>query len=69
MPALTPLFPRWQTGIWFKNKIWTLNSQFAAQCTLVKNASTLPKFKCRTNNSINSFTVNKMNFVFNYRKS
>ena len=34
-----------------------LNSHFAAQCTPVKKASTLPKFKYRTDKRLNSFTI------------
>ena len=34
-----------------------VNSHFAAQYTPVKNASTLPKFKYRTDKRLNSFTI------------
>ena len=42
----------------FKIKSELFNSHFAAQCTPVKNASTLPKFKYRTDKRLNSFTIN-----------
>ena len=35
------------------------NSHFAVQCTPVKNASILPKFKYRTDKRLNSFTINE----------
>ena len=38
------------------------NSHFAVQCTPVKNASALPKFKYRTDKRLNSFTINEMTF-------
>ena len=41
----------------FKIKSKLFNSHFTAQCTPVKNASTLPKFK------FNSFTINE-NYIF-----
>ena len=41
----------------FKKKIKIFSFRIAAQCTPVKNASTLPKFKYRTDKCLNSFTV------------
>ena len=41
----------------FKIKFKTFSFHIAAQCTPVKNASTLPKFKYRTDKCLNSFTV------------
>ena len=43
----------------FKVKSQVFNSHFAAQCTPVVNAMTLPKFKYRTDKRLNSFAVNE----------
>ena len=43
----------------FKIKSEPFYSHFSAQCTPVKNVSTLPKFKYRTDICLNSFTINE----------
>ena len=42
----------------FKIRSELFNSHFAPQCTPVKNANTLPKFKYRADKRLNSFTIN-----------
>ena len=55
-----PLPPPYCREIWDSELFSELfNSHFAAQCTPVKNASTLPKFKYRTDKRLNSFTINE----------
>ena len=46
-----------------------LNSHFAAQCTPVKKASTLPKFKYRTDKRLNSFTIIENDIFLIIKKS
>ena len=43
----------------FKIKSELYNSHFATRCTPVKYASTLPKFKYRTDKHLNSIAVNE----------
>ena len=45
----------------FKMKSELFNCHFSAQCTPVKNANALPKFKYRTDKRLNSFTINENN--------
>ena len=59
MPAIPPILADGKLVSDFKIKSELFNSHFAAQCTPVKNARTLPKFKCRINKSLNSFTINE----------
>ena len=46
-------------GIRFQKKPELINSDFAAQCTPVKNATILPKFKYRTDKRLNFSTINE----------
>ena len=48
MPAIPPILADGKLVSDFKIKFKLLDSYFAAQCTPVKNSSTLPKFKYRT---------------------
>ena len=48
MPAIPPILADGKLVSGFKIKTELFNSYFAAQCTPVKNASTLPKFNYRT---------------------
>ena len=45
MPAISPILADTKLVSDFKVKTELFNSHFAGQCTPVKNASTLPKFK------------------------
>ena len=47
MPSIPPILADGKLVSDFKIKFELFNSYFAAQCTPVKNASTLPKFKYR----------------------
>ena len=68
MPAIPPILSDGKLVSDFKIKSYLFNSHFAAQCTPVKNASTLPKFKDRTDKRLNSFTINKNN-IFLIKKN
>ena len=59
MPAIPPILADGKLVSDFKIKYELFNSHFAAQCTPVKNASTLPKFKYRTDKRLNSFTIDE----------
>ena len=48
MPVIPPNLADGKLVSDFKIKTKLFNSHFATQCTPVKNASALPKFKCRT---------------------
>ena len=58
-PAMPPILTDGKLVSDFKSGIF--NSHFAAQCTPVKNANVLPKFKYRTDKRLNSFTINENN--------
>ena len=59
MPAIPPILADGKLASDFKIKSELFKSYFAAQCTPVKNPSTLPKFKYRTDKRLNSFTINE----------
>ena len=59
MPAIPPVLADGKLLSDFKIKTEIFNSHFAAQCTPVKNASALPKFKYRTDKRLNYFTINE----------
>ena len=59
MPVIPPNLADGKLVSGFKIKTELFNSHFAAQCTPVKNASALPKFKYRTDKRLNSFTINE----------
>ena len=59
MPAIPPILAEGKLVSDFKIKTELFNSHFAAQCTPVKNASALPKFKYRTDKRLNYFTINE----------
>ena len=59
MVAIQPILADGKLVSDFKIKSELFNSHFAAQCTLVKNASTLPKFKYTTDKRLNSFRINE----------
>ena len=59
MPAIQPIPAVGKLVSNFKIKSDLFNSHFASQCTAVKNASTLPKFKYRTDKRLNSFKFNE----------
>ena len=59
MPAISPILADAKLVFDFKIKSELFNSHFAAQCTPVKNASTLPKFKYTTDKRLNSFTIDE----------
>ena len=63
MPAISPIPANTKLVSDFKIKSESFNSHFAGQCTPVKNASILPKFKYRTDKCLNSFTINE-NHIF-----
>ena len=63
MPAIPPILPDDKLLSDFKIKSDLFNFHFAAQCTRVKNASALPRFKYRTDKRLDSFTNNE-NDVF-----
>ena len=63
MSAIPPTLADGKLVSDFKIKTELFNSHFAAQCTPVKNASALPKFKYRTDKRLNSFTINEMTFL------
>ena len=58
IPAIPPILADVKLVSNFKIKSELFDSHFAAQCTPIKNASTLPTFKYRTDNRLNSFTTN-----------
>ena len=59
MPAIPPILADGKLVSDFKIKSELFNSHFAAQCTPVKNASKLLKFKYRTDKRLNSFTIDE----------
>ena len=59
MSAIPPTLADGKLVSDFKIKTELFNSHFAVQCTPVKNASALPKFKYRTDKRLNSFTINE----------
>ena len=59
MPAIPPILADGKLVSDFKIKSELFNSHLAAQCTPVKNASTLPKFKYGPDKRLNSFTINE----------
>ena len=59
MPATPSIFADGKLISDFKIKSKLFNSHFAAQCTSVKNARTLPKFKYRTDKGLHSSTINE----------
>ena len=59
MPAIPPILANGKLVSDFRIKSELFNSHFPAQCTPVKNGSTLPKFKYRTNKRLYSFTINE----------
>ena len=63
MPAIPPILADGKLAYDFKIKFELFNCLFTAQCTPVKNASTLTKFKYRTDKRLNSFTINE-NYIF-----
>ena len=58
-PTISPILADGKLVSNFKIKTENFNSHFAAQCTPVKNVRALPKFKCRTDKRLNSFTINE----------
>ena len=62
MPAIPTVLVDGKMVSDFKIKSELFNSQFATQCTPDKDASTLPKFKYRTDKRLNSFTMNENDF-------
>ena len=60
-PAMPPILTDGKLVSDFKLKSELFNSHFAAQCTPVKNANVLPKFKYRTDKRLNPFTINENN--------
>ena len=62
MPAIPPILADGKLVSGFKIKTELFNSYFAAQCTPVKNASALPKFKYRTDKRLNSFTISENDY-------
>ena len=62
-PAMPPILTDGKLVSDFKMKSELFNSHFAAQCTPVKNANALPKFKYRTDKRLNSFTINENNIL------
>ena len=63
MPAIPPILADGKLVSDFKIKSELFHSHFAAQCTPVKNASTLTKLKYRTGKRLNSFRINKI-YIF-----
>ena len=59
VPAIPPILADGKLVSDFKTKSELFNFHFAAQCTLVKNTSRLPKIKYRTDKRLNSFTINE----------
>ena len=59
MPAIPPILADSKLVSNFKVKSELFNFHFAVQCAAVKNASTLPKFKYRTDKRLNYFTINE----------
>ena len=59
MPAIPPILADGKLVSDFKIKSEHFNSHFAANCTPVKSASTLPKLKYRTDKHLNCFTTNE----------
>ena len=59
MPAIPPILADGKVVSDFKIKSELFNCHFAAQCTPVKNASTLPNFKYRSDKRLNSFIINE----------
>ena len=62
MPAIPPILADGKLVSDFKIKSEHFNSHFAANCTPVKSASTLPKSKYRTDKRLNSLQLMKMTF-------
>ena len=54
MPSILPILADGKLVSNFKAKSELFNSHFAAQCSPVKNPSTLAKFKYRTDKLLNS---------------
>ena len=63
MPAIPPILVDGKLVSDFKIKTELFNSYFAAQCTPLKNASALPKFKYRTDKRLNSFAINENDII------
>ena len=59
MPAIPHILADGKLVSDFKIKSDIFNFHFAAQCTPVKNTSTLPNFKYRTDKRLNSFAINE----------
>ena len=68
MPAIPPILADGKLVSDFKIKSELFYFHFPAQCTPVKNASTLAKFKYRTDKLLNSFTINE-NDIFLFIKN
>ena len=62
-PTIPPILADGKLVSNLKIQTENFNSHFAAQCTPVKNVSALPRFKCRTDKRLNSFTI-KENDIF-----
>ena len=45
------------------------DNHFASQCSLVKDASTLPNLEYKTNKRLNYFEINENDIPFNNKKS
>ena len=61
MQAIAPILADGKLVSDFKIKTELFNSHFAAQCTPVKNAIALRKFKYITDKRLNYFTINENN--------
>ena len=68
IPVTSPILADGKLVSDFKKRSEIFNSHFAFQCTPVKNASTLPRFKYRTDECLNSFTTNE-NDIFLFIKN
>ena len=59
VPAIPPILADVKLVSDFKINSELFNSDFSGQCAPVRNASTLPELKYRTDKRLNSFTINE----------
>ena len=59
MPIIPPVLLEGNLISDFEKKAELLNNHFASQCSLVKDASTLPNLEYKTDERLNYFQINQ----------
>ena len=59
IPIIPPVFYEGELISNFGKKAELFNNHFASQCSLVKNASTLPSLEYKTDERLNYFDINE----------